>query len=230
MAKPKFYFDIPQHIFDPNDPYNYQTNDEWLSLRKDRITASMAGSLFVSGKSSSGLGVDIIDKLERRVMQKYSGWIDDDAMSWQEKEAVKRGIVYEQMAADWYSYKTGRTLVSCGFVERGEYLGCSPDRIVSMVDSTIKRLVQIKIPMPHNFIKEVMAEGKTHVAQCKTELYVCDFDFNDLVIFSPELQTGYIREIPRDQEHDKTLLSKMRVAIHHKHKAESIVEKLLEIN
>ena len=208
--KPKFYLEVQQHIFDPNDKFNYQTNQDWLNLRADRITASIAGDLFVKGKHITGLGSGIIEKLERRAMQKFSGWIDDESLTYSEKDAIKRGIVYEDEAAQWYEKHTGRTVATCGFVERGKYLGCSPDRIVIGFD---RRLLQIKVPMPQNFIKEVMAEGKDHIAQCKTELFVCDYLVNDLLIYSPELQTGYIRHVERDPEHDKILLSKMRVAI-----------------
>jgi len=226
MSAPIFHFDLKQYLFDPNDPYNYQANEEWLALRADRITASVAGDLFVNGKSASGLGANIIDKLERRVMQRYSGWIDDDSLSFQEKEAVRRGIIYEREAMEWYSRKTGRRLMNCGFVQRGQFLGCSPDSVVEGE----RRLVQCKIPMPQNFIREVMAQGKDHLAQCKTELYVSDFEVNDLLIYSPELKLGWIREITRDPIHDRTLLSKVRVAVKHQRNCIDVVEKLMNHN
>lgn len=224
--KPQFYFDVEQHIFDPNDPYSYQTNEAWLALRADRITASIAGDLFVNGKHPTGLGADIINKIERRVMQRFTGWIDDEAASYAEKETIRRGIIFEREAAEWYERKTGRKVATCGFVSRGEYLGCSPDRIVLGDD---RRLVQFKIPMPQNFLKEVMADGKDHERQCKTELYVCDYLINDLVIYSPELHTGHIREIKRAPEHDRMLLSKMRVAVRHREHATDVIKKLLTV-
>ena len=89
--------------------------------------------------------------------------------------------------------------------------------------------LQIKIPMPQNFLKEVMADGKDHERQCKTELYVCDYLINDLVIYSPELHTGHIREIKRDPAHDRMLLSKMRVAVRHREHATDVIKKLLTV-
>ena len=225
--KPKFYFEIQQHIFDPSDRFNYQTNQDWLDLRADKITASIAGDLFVKGKHKTGLGSDIISTLEKRALQKYTGWIDDESISYSEKDAIKRGIIFEEEAAEWYEKHTGRSVATCGFVQRGQYLGCSPDRIVLGFD---RRLLQIKVPMPQNFMKEVMADGEKHVAQCKTELYVCDYLINDLVIYSPELKTGYIREIHRDPEHDKTLLSKMRVAIKYQQELYAKIDSLLKNN
>lgn len=223
--KPKFFFDVQQHIFNPENIYEYQTNQDWLDLRSDKITASIAGDLFVKGKHRTGLGSNIIATLERRALQKYSSWIDDEGISYSEKDAIKRGIVYEQEAAEWYEKKTNRSVATCGFVQRGQYLGCSPDRIVLGDD---RRLVQIKVPMPQNFMKEIMADGESHVDQCKVELYVCDYLINDLVIYSPELKTGYIREIHRDPEHDKILLSRMRIAIKYQQELYKKIESLLK--
>lgn len=226
MPKPKFYFDVQQHIFDKDNPYNYQTSEKWLSLRADKLTASYADGLIAAGKHPSGLGTKILEVLNKRIMECYSGWRDDASMSISGQEAVMRGICLEQEAADWYSRKTGRELVPCGFVSRGQYLGCSPDRIcVDMSDK--RRLVQIKIPMPHNFTKEIMAEGASHVPQCKMELFVCDFHVNDLVIYSPELKTGYIREIERDQDFDRNLLSRMRFAVRYQEEAHEKIKRLL---
>ena len=225
--KPKFYFDIQQYIFDPSDRSNYQSDPRWLNLRSDRITASISGDLFVKGKHKTGLGSEIISTLEKRALQKYTGWIDDTSVAYSEKDAIKRGIIYEQEAAEWYEKHTKRSVANCGFVGRGQFLGCSPDRIVLGFD---RRLLQIKVPMPQNFMKEVMADGEKHVAQCKTELYVCDYLVNDLLIYSPELKTGYIREIHRDPEHDKTLLSKMRVAVKYQQELYDKIESLLKNN
>lgn len=210
--KPKFYFELPQHIFDPSDPYNYQTNPEWLEIRADRITASFAGELIVDGKTKDGLGKTIKKRLNKRIMQRYTGWIDDEAASWAEKEAIRRGIIFEDEAAKWYSRVKGWQVAPCGFVERGSYLGCSPDRIV--VSETGPRLLQIKVPMPENYLEKIIDDGHLeYVPQCKTELFVCDFEVEDLLIYSPELKTGEIIEIKRDKEFDKKLLSKTHSAV-----------------
>jgi len=220
--KPKFYWDMPQYFHDPADPYNYQVNEEWLALRADRITASYAKELLVNGKSASGLGDVITQRLERRVMQKHSGWIDDESISYQDKEAVRRGLVYESEAIEWFKSVKKVCVRRCGFVERGSYLGCSPDGAME----SDRALVQVKIPMPDNFLRAIMADGKDYIAQCKTELFVCDYLKNYLVIYSPELGYGFIKEIDRDPEHDKALMSKMRVAIQHQQRGEVILDDL----
>lgn len=216
---PKFDFELEQHLFDPSDPYNFQTNPDWLEIRADRITASYAEELMVDGKTQDGLGKTIRKRLNKRVMQRYTGWVDDDAASWAEKEAIRRGIIFEREAIAWYSQMTGRKVVPCGFVTRGLYLGCSPDGIV--VETDERRMVQIKIPMPENYPEKIIDDGHMeYVPQVKMELFVCDFNISDLVIYSPELQAGEIIPIERDREFDKKILSKMRRAVQYQDKVD----------
>jgi hypothetical protein len=223
--KPKFYFDLQQHIFDPENRFNYQTNPDWLELRADRFTASNAADLLSKGKDADGLSKTLKSLINSRAMQNRTGWIDDSAVSYSEKECITRGLVYEDEARKWYQRKTGRTVVECGFVERGSYIGCSPDGLV--VDEL--RTVQIKIPMPKNFIDDIMKDGwKKYEAQCHFERFVCCFKTADLVIYSPELQTGKIIEIPADPEFDRSILSKIRSAVKYRDAANAAIDELLK--
>lgn len=208
--KPKFYFDVEQHIFDVTDKFNFQTSPEWLELRANRLTASFASELLAKGKSSDGLGKSIKKRLAKRLMQKWTGWVDDESVSWQDKEAVLRGIQYESEALEWYQLTTGRNTVPCGFVERGKYLGCSPDSFV--VDGEGIAMAQIKIPMPGNFIDAIM-DYSEYISQIEMELFVCDLEKSDLVIYSPELKTGKIIPVRRNRDTDREILSKMKAAV-----------------
>lgn len=222
--KPRFKFDLQQHIFDPNNRFNYQTNPKWLDLRADRFTASNAADLLSKGKDKDGLSKTIKKLINSRAMQKRTGWIDDSAMSYSEKEAVTRGLVYEEEARQWYQRQTGRNVVECGFVERGSYIGCSPDGLVC--DEL--RTVQIKIPMPANFVEAILNGWKDYVPQCHFERFVCCFKVADLVIYSPELQTGKIIEIPADREIDQNILSKIRSAVKYRNAANAAIDELLQ--
>ena len=222
--KPKFNFDLQQHIFDPNNRFNYQTNPEWLELRADRFTASNAADLLSKGKDKDGLSKTIKKLINSRAMQNRTGWIDDSAMSYSEKEAVTRGLVYEEEARQWYQRQTGRTVVECGFVERGQYLGCSPDGLVC--DEL--RTVQIKIPMPANFVDAILSGWEDYVPQCHFERFVCCFKVADLVIYSPELRTGKIIEIPADPKIDQNILSKMRDAVKYRDTVNIALDELLQ--
>jgi hypothetical protein len=222
--KPKFYFDLQQHIFDPNNRFNYQTNPDWLELRADRFTASNAADLLSKGKDADGLSKSIKTLINSRTMQNRTGWIDDSAVSYSEKECITRGRVYEDEARKWYERQTGRSVVECGFVERGSYIGCSPDGLV--VDEL--RTVQIKIPMPANFVNAILNGWKDYVPQCHFERFVCCFKVADLVIYSPELQTGKIIEIPADPEIDQNILSKIRSAVKYRNAANAAIDELLQ--
>lgn len=221
--KPKFYFDLQQHIFDPENRFNYQTNQEWLTLRADRFTASNAAELLSQGKDADRLSKSIKTLINSRAMQNRTGWIDDSAMSYTEKECVTRGLVYEDEARKWYEWKTGRSVVECGFVERGAYIGCSPDGLVT--DGL--RTVQIKIPMPANFVHAILNGWKEYVPQCHFERFVCKFKVADLVIYSPELRTGKIIEIPADPDVDREILSKIRTAVKYRDMANDALDNLL---
>lgn len=214
--KPKFYFDVKQHIFDPSNPWNYQTNEDWLELRKDRLTASFANDLLAKGRSVDGLSNTIKKLINKRVMQFYTTWIDDESVSYADKEELVRGLVYEQEARSWYEYETGDNVTECGFVERGKYLGCSPDGLI--LDK--RRTLQIKIPMPANYISKCIDDGwAEYVNQCQMEMFVCDFDYADLVIYSPELGTGKRIELKRNNAVILRLLSQMRIAINYRARA-----------
>lgn len=207
---PKFYFDVKQHIFDPANPYEYQTNPVWLDMRADRFTASYAAELLVKGKDEDGLGATIKTLIDRRVSERFMGWIDDSGISWSEKEAVRRGIIYEDEARKWYEQQTGLKVIECGFVERGEYLGCSPDGLIP----ELKRMIQIKIPLYQNYIQAALRlKGKPYIPQCEMELFVCDYEQNDLVFYNPEKKIGKIIPVKRNPETDLAILSKMRAAV-----------------
>lgn len=223
--KPKFYFDVQQHIFDPENPWNYQTNEDWLELRKDRLTASLANDLLAKGRSADGLSNTIKKIINKRVMQFYTTWVDDECVSYSDKEELVRGLVYEQEAREWYESVTGDKVTECGFVERGQYLGCSPDGLIMHK----RRTLQIKIPMPANYISKCM-DWSEYNNQCQTETFVCDFDDADLLIYSPELGVGKIINIPPDNSVKLRLLSQTRVAIDYRARAFMEIENQLYQN
>lgn len=220
--KPKFYFELQQHFFDPNNHFNYQTNPDWLAIRAERFTGSTAKEFLSKGKDKDGLSKSIKKQINSRVMQSKTGWIDDSAVSYSEKECVVRGLAYEDEARKWYESQTGRTVIECGFVERGSYIGCSPDGLV--VDEL--RTVQIKIPMPANFVEAIL-DYSEYLPQCHFERFVCQFKASDLVIYSPELQTGKIIEVPADPDIDKEILSKLRAAVRYQNTVKEEIDKLL---
>lgn len=220
--KPKFYFDIPQHIFDPSNPWNFQTNEDWLALRRDRLTASLANDLLAKARTVDGLSNTIRRTINKRVMQFYTTWIDDECVSFQEREEVQRGLVYEQEARNWYESVTGDKVTECGFVERGKYLGCSPDGLI--LDK--QRTVQIKIPMPANYLSKCF-DWSEYVNQCQCEMLVCGFNNADLVIYSPELGTGKRIGIKRDNSIFARILSQMRIAVSYRNWAMQEIENQL---
>ena len=83
--------------------------------------------------------------------------------------------------------------------------------------------------MPKNFIDDIMKDGwKKYEAQCHFERFVCCFKNADLVIYSPELQTGKIIEIPADPEFDRSILSKIRSAVKYRDAANAAIDELLK--
>lgn len=224
MSKPKFYFDIVQHIFDPVDPFQFQASQEWLNLRANRITASYAKDLLSNGRTSDGLGKSIKKLIGKRLMGLWTGWVDDSAISFQEKECVLRGLAYERQALEWYSTKTGKDVVPCGFISRGKYIGCSPDGLV--IGNELK-MVQVKIPMPGNF-PDAIEDYDDHIAQIEMELFVADLQDSDLLIYSPELGIGKIIPVKRNPRTDTKILSKLKDSIRYQRKRINEIEGLMK--
>jgi putative phage-type endonuclease len=104
-----------------------QRSDAWFLARKGRVTASIAGAL---------LGIDPLvstSQAIKRILPIGSQMSDNQAMC--------NGRIFEDFAREDFEIETGLQVEQCGFFTYEDWLGGSPDGLVS--DGSI---IEIKIP------------------------------------------------------------------------------------
>lgn len=103
-----------------------QGTQEWLDLRKGRITGTRLKQ--VMGKDSSKLTYEMIAEKYKKEESYQS-----DAMS--------IGVLHEPWAIDQYEVETGQKVTEVGFITKGENIGLSPDGMVGK-----KKAIEVKSP------------------------------------------------------------------------------------
>lgn len=103
-----------------------QGTQEWLDLRKGRITGTRLKQ--VMGKDSSKLIYEMIAEKYKKEESYQS-----DAMS--------IGVLHEPWAIDQYEVETGQKVTEVGFITKGENIGLSPDGMVGK-----KKAIEVKSP------------------------------------------------------------------------------------
>lgn len=109
-----------------------QGSEEWLRLRRGKITASESGPFLLnSGKVAEGARQKLIDK-------KLAEWAGESEANFQ-NDAMKRGTALEPIAREQYRKMLGLPCAEVGFISHITLpLGCSPDDLVlsrELVDS-----------------------------------------------------------------------------------------------
>jgi len=104
-----------------------QRSDAWFLARKGRVTASIAGAL---------LGIDPLVSTSQAIKKMIS---PDNKVS--NNTAVSNGRIFEDFARDDFEIETGLQVEQCGFFTYEDWLGGSPDGLVS--DGSV---IEIKIP------------------------------------------------------------------------------------
>lgn len=104
-----------------------QRSDEWFLARKGRVTASIAGAL---------LGIDPLVSTSQAIKKILS-----IGAQMYDNPAMRNGRIFEDFAREDFEIETGLQVEQCGFFTHEDWLGGSPDGLVS--DGSI---IEIKIP------------------------------------------------------------------------------------
>lgn len=148
-----------------------QGTDEWLKLRLGKFTASDAQAIGNNGKG-----------LESLIYEKVA-----EAITGKVKEAftnvdIERGKELEEFARNRYELETGKSVTETAFVELDARVGCSPDGFVGT-----NGLVEFKCKSDVNFVKYLLDKkiDPAHEWQMQMQMYVCDRDWCDYVVYNP---------------------------------------------
>lgn len=164
-----------------------QGTDEWFKLRLGKFTASNAQAIANDGKGLETLCFEKVAELKTgKAKESYTN------------EDIERGKTLEEMARNSYELETGIVAKQIGFVEATEFIGCSPDGLIDE-----DGLLEIKCKNDANFVKYLYDKkiDPAHVWQMQMQMYVCERDWCDYVIFNENFEkTTIIVRVKRDPE------------------------------
>lgn len=148
-----------------------QGTQEWLTVRLGKFTASDAQAIANNGKG-----------LETLVYQKAAECITNKLPEAYTNADLERGKELESTARNSYELETGNKVTEIGFVELDSRIGCSPDGFVGT-----DGLVEFKCKNDINYLKFLLSKEveTAHLWQVQMQMYVCDRQWCDYVVFNP---------------------------------------------
>ncbi len=166
-----------------------QNTEEWFQIKVGKISASSADKLLTDRKNKG-----YIDLVKKIFEEQYT---DEPCESkvWQGNSFTQRGHEHEPLAIKSYGTENFCDVVSVGFVELSEWVGCSPD---GMIEES--GLVQVKCPIFDTQIDYLSAQKVpgNYYKQMQFELYVTNRNWNDFYSWHPKLPPVQIR-VGRDE-------------------------------
>ena len=144
-----------------------QYTPEWWALRAGKFTGSIAGKLVTpTGRKSTTYRSEIATLIAEAM-----GWQDPPDRV--ETEWMTIGSNMEDEARKWFTVETGLAVKECGFIEKNNMVGLSPDGYVDEGDNGFIT-VEFKVPKPSTHIGWLLEGGmpKDHMAQVHFALAV----------------------------------------------------------
>lgn len=171
-----------------------QGTEEWLNKRLKKVTASNFDKVLAGGK-----GITRTKYLYKVAAEILTGQAEDGYTN----AAMEWGTQTEPQARAMYELINNTDVEQVGFVERSEYVGCSPDGLLSD-----KGLIEIKCPNTTTFIEYKLADRlpPAYKAQVQGQLWICEREWCDFVAFDPRVPQGFMSvRVERDDAYIKTL-------------------------
>lgn len=174
-----------------------QKTNEWLELRKGKITASEFSDLVFKKGELTKTG---ISKLREIIADKYN--LNNYTEKVFESVDIKRGNELEPKCRKEYERINNVVVEEVGFVEENKWLGCSPDGLVGE-----DGLLECKAPNNKNFISYVLGDiNEDWLWQCKLQLYITKRKWCDLCLYNENYnKKTYIKRITLSEEDIKTI-------------------------
>lgn len=157
-----------------------QGTDEWRELRAGKMTASVFKTFLVNGKQENGFGTGAMTQLYRVLEERLTGKCRENFST----KGTKWGHEYEPIAAENYEMEYFVKTKEVGFVEKNEWIGASPDRLIPSIEEGL----EIKcFPTGHMQLVEEEMHGKDEYIQCQVNLWVTEYKAWNLYYYHPWL-------------------------------------------
>lgn len=187
-----------------------QGSDDWFSLRKGMVTASMFSTVLAKGRGGG------VSKTRQKYLYQLAGEIITETPAESYNNAhMERGHAMEEEARSLYCLANACEVQQVGFITGQEGVGCSPDGLVNE-----SGILEIKSKLPHLQIEVLFADRvpPEHIHQCQGGLWVAEREWIDFVSYWPGLPL-FEKRIYRDQK----IITDIRFGV------EQFIEELNEI-
>jgi len=174
-----------------------QGTEEWLKLRAGKFTASDALAIATNGAG-------LITLCFEKVAERETGL---PARKEYTNEDIERGREKEEIACSAYDLETNQITTKVAFVEKNEWVGCSPDRLVGE-----DGLLEVKCPGDGKFVQyryDRKIESK-YYQQMQMQLLITDRKWCDYAVFNEKFPKQII--ITR-VERDEAAIEKLRIGL-----------------
>jgi hypothetical protein len=182
-----------------------QNTDEWLWLRSGKFTASSITDL-LSGKKTKGYN----DAIKRVAIERLSGEPVED--SFFGNGHTERGHELEPLAIKAYEDIMFSVVENGGFYEFTDWVGASPDG--NMIDNGGRYGVEAKCPGYSQFLEYLFDHeklAKKYMKQVQAQIYVCGFEWVDIVAYYPNYKIVKVR-IERDDSYMQLIENEIELA------------------
>jgi len=181
-----------------------QGSPEWHLLRLGMVTGSRFKDAQAQNRQKTGPGETSIKYMAELIAERIKLEPAESYTS----EAMQWGTATESEARMHYQEATDNIVTQVGFVQRDEYVGCSPDGLVGS-----DGMVEIKCPNSATHLKYVMIGGlpRDYEVQVQGNLWVCERQWCDFVSYDPRLEHSFYYKfrVERDDEYIAKLESKI---------------------
>ena len=172
-----------------------QYDEAWWSARNGLVTTSNFKDVRAKGK-----GITRTKYMRQLAGERICG----QAAEQYSNKHMERGLEMEGEAVAMYEFQKDVETQTVGFV-RNDAAGSSPDRLIGE-----DGMLEVKTALPHILIEALEREAfpPEHMAQCQGQLWVCEREWLDLVIYWPGMPLGVWR-----LKQDKTYLHDLKVEV-----------------
>lgn len=170
-----------------------QKTQEWLNLRKGKMTASHAQAIG-----------NVWKWLDTYIYEMMSEFFSSGENEWYTNKDIERWNELEPLAREMYELETGRTVQEVWFIEFNEYIGCSPDWLVwedwGIEIKCVKDIWHFKLLV--NWPSEI---DSWYIWQIQMSLFITGRKWWDYVSYNPNYKQSLIihRIYPDDWKFDK---------------------------
>lgn len=182
-----------------------QGSEEWLNMRKGKVTASRVKDVLTKGRGNSPSKT-----AESYMMELIAEVLTGQSKPFFENDAMRWGTETEPQARAMYEINNDFvTVKEVAFVEHNEQVGISPDGLVGD-----NGLLEIKAPNTTTQLKRALSKSYSsdYKAQIQMQLWVTGREWCDFVSFDPRLDCGasYLQErVFRDEDYIKEMEEKV---------------------